>query len=139
MGNTRDRLSALRSCRSRPSRRIVHNGIEYGLMAAYAEGLNILKHVNVGKQGSLVDAETTPLHFQQYSPAPPLPSSCGRAGPAARGECAEDGIEPIEYRLKSPDHQAVPTLQAPDAAAGAPIYQRIPFGLSLWKRCISSI
>ena len=41
--------------------KMVHNGIEYGLMAAYAEGLNILKHANVGKQGREVNAETTPL------------------------------------------------------------------------------
>jgi 6-phosphogluconate dehydrogenase len=41
--------------------KMVHNGIEYGLMAAYAEGLNILKHANVGKQNRSVDAETTPL------------------------------------------------------------------------------
>jgi 6-phosphogluconate dehydrogenase len=41
--------------------KMVHNGIEYGLMAAYAEGLNILKHANVGKQGRTADAETTPL------------------------------------------------------------------------------
>ena len=41
--------------------KMVHNGIEYGLMAAYAEGLNILKHANVGKQTQDVDAETTPL------------------------------------------------------------------------------
>jgi len=48
--------------------KMVHNGIEYGLMAAYAEGLNILKHANAGKGGRAVDAETTPLrdpeHFQ---------------------------------------------------------------------------
>jgi len=41
--------------------KMVHNGIEYALMAAYAEGLNILKHANVGKQAHDVDAETTPL------------------------------------------------------------------------------
>ena len=41
--------------------KMVHNGIEYGLMAAYAEGLNILKHAGVGKQQQDVDAETTPL------------------------------------------------------------------------------
>jgi 6-phosphogluconate dehydrogenase len=40
---------------------MVHNGIEYALMAAYAEGLNILKHANVGKQDQDIDAETTPL------------------------------------------------------------------------------
>jgi 6-phosphogluconate dehydrogenase len=47
---------------------MVHNGIEYGLMAAYAEGFNILRHANVGKAGRAVDAETTPLrdpgHYQ---------------------------------------------------------------------------
>jgi 6-phosphogluconate dehydrogenase len=41
--------------------KMVHNGIEYGLMAAYAEGLNILKHASVGKVKHDVDAETTPL------------------------------------------------------------------------------
>jgi 6-phosphogluconate dehydrogenase len=41
--------------------KMVHNGIEYGIMAAYAEGLNILKNANVGKQTHTVDAETTPL------------------------------------------------------------------------------
>jgi 6-phosphogluconate dehydrogenase len=41
--------------------KMVHNGIEYGIMAAYAEGLNILHHANIGKQQQTVDAETTPL------------------------------------------------------------------------------
>ena len=41
--------------------KMVHNGIEYGLMAAYGEGLNILKHANAGKTTREVDAETTPL------------------------------------------------------------------------------
>jgi 6-phosphogluconate dehydrogenase len=41
--------------------KMVHNGIEYGLMAAYAEGFNILRHANAGKAGQEVDAETTPL------------------------------------------------------------------------------
>jgi len=41
--------------------KMVHNGIEYGLMAAYAEGLNILHHANVGNKTRTVDAETTPL------------------------------------------------------------------------------
>jgi 6-phosphogluconate dehydrogenase len=41
--------------------KMVHNGIEYGLMASYAEGLNILKHANVGSGTQEVDAETTPL------------------------------------------------------------------------------
>ena len=41
--------------------KMVHNGIEYGLMAAYAEGLNILRNANVGNRVHDVDAETTPL------------------------------------------------------------------------------
>jgi 6-phosphogluconate dehydrogenase len=41
--------------------KMVHNGIEYGIMAAYAEGLNVLRHANAGKQQRTVDAETTPL------------------------------------------------------------------------------
>jgi 6-phosphogluconate dehydrogenase len=41
--------------------KMVHNGIEYGLMAAYAEGLNILRNANVGKREHAADAETTPL------------------------------------------------------------------------------
>jgi 6-phosphogluconate dehydrogenase len=41
--------------------KMVHNGIEYGLMAAYAEGMNILAHANVGKSEQSHDAETTPL------------------------------------------------------------------------------
>src|SRR5216683_557068 len=41
--------------------KMVHNGIEYGIMAAYAEGMSILRHANVGEQQRAVDAETTPL------------------------------------------------------------------------------
>jgi 6-phosphogluconate dehydrogenase len=48
--------------------KMVHNGIEYGLMAAYAEGLNILRHANAGARAQAHDAETTPLrdpkHYQ---------------------------------------------------------------------------
>jgi 6-phosphogluconate dehydrogenase len=46
--------------------KMVHNGIEYGLMAAYAEGFNILKHANVGRQQEEVDAETTPLRNPEH-------------------------------------------------------------------------
>ena len=52
--------------------KMVHNGIEYGLMAAYAEGLNILKHADIGKRAHEKDAETTPLrnpeHYQYDFP-----------------------------------------------------------------------
>jgi 6-phosphogluconate dehydrogenase len=46
--------------------KMVHNGIEYGLMAAYAEGLNILKHANAGAGGHEIDAETAPLRNPEY-------------------------------------------------------------------------
>jgi 6-phosphogluconate dehydrogenase len=46
--------------------KMVHNGIEYGLMAAYAEGLNVLRHADAGKQSRASDAETTPLREPQY-------------------------------------------------------------------------
>jgi len=46
--------------------KMVHNGIEYGLMAAYAEGLGILRAANIGKQAHAVDAETTPLRVPEH-------------------------------------------------------------------------
>jgi 6-phosphogluconate dehydrogenase len=46
--------------------KMVHNGIEYGIMAAYAEGIGILRAANVGKQSHAVDAETTPLRDPEH-------------------------------------------------------------------------
>ena len=46
--------------------KMVHNGIEYGIMAAYAEGLGILRSANIGKRGHAVDAETTPLRNPEH-------------------------------------------------------------------------
>jgi 6-phosphogluconate dehydrogenase len=46
--------------------KMVHNGMEYGIMAAYAEGLSILRSANVGKQASAADAETTPLRDPEH-------------------------------------------------------------------------
>ncbi len=46
--------------------KMVHNGIEYGVMAAYAEGLNVLRHANIGNDERPADAETTPLRDPQY-------------------------------------------------------------------------
>jgi 6-phosphogluconate dehydrogenase len=46
--------------------KMVHNGIEYGVMAAYAEGLGILRGANIGKQKNAVDAETTPLRDPEH-------------------------------------------------------------------------
>jgi 6-phosphogluconate dehydrogenase len=48
--------------------KMVHNGIEYGIMASYAEGLNILRNANVGKQKRTADAETTPLRHPEHYP-----------------------------------------------------------------------
>jgi 6-phosphogluconate dehydrogenase len=45
---------------------MVHNGIEYGVMAAYAEGLGILRSANIGKKQGAVDAETTPLRDPEH-------------------------------------------------------------------------
>jgi 6-phosphogluconate dehydrogenase len=54
--------------------KMVHNGIEYGIMAAYAEGLNILKHANIGNTQGTIDAETSPLrepdHYKFDLPIP---------------------------------------------------------------------
>jgi 6-phosphogluconate dehydrogenase len=46
--------------------KMVHNGIEYGMMASYAEGLNILRHANAGNEQRTVDAETTPLRHPEH-------------------------------------------------------------------------
>jgi 6-phosphogluconate dehydrogenase len=46
--------------------KMVHNGIEYGIMAAYAEGLSVLRSANVGKRQELIDAETTPLRDPEH-------------------------------------------------------------------------
>src|SRR6185503_21390422 len=46
--------------------KMIHNGNEYGLMAAYAEGLSILRSANVGNQKHGIDAETTPLRDPEH-------------------------------------------------------------------------
>lgn len=46
--------------------KMVHNGIEYGIMAAYAEGFGVLRDANIGKQEHAVDAETTPLREPEH-------------------------------------------------------------------------
>ena len=46
--------------------KMVHNGIEYGLMAAYAEGFNVIKHANIGLKADVADAETTPLRNPEH-------------------------------------------------------------------------
>ena len=63
--------------------KMVHNGIEYALMAAYAEGLNILHHANVGAAAQTADAETAPLARSRRVPLRPRRRQ-GRRGVAAR-------------------------------------------------------
>jgi len=46
--------------------KMVHNGIEYGVMAAYAEGLGVLREANIGKRNTAIDAETTPLRDAEH-------------------------------------------------------------------------
>ena len=52
---------------------MVHNGIEYGLMAAYAEGLNVLAKANIGSEAHAADAETAPLAAPRVLPLRPRP------------------------------------------------------------------
>ena len=71
--------------------KMVHNGIEYGLMQAYAEGMNVLKHANIGMHAQETDAETTPLrdpsHYQYELDVPRSPSS-GAAARWSRPGCS---------------------------------------------------
>jgi 6-phosphogluconate dehydrogenase len=63
--------------------KMVHNGIEYGVMAAYAEGLNILRHANIGHREQTKDAETSPLRnpeFYQYEMDLPAITEVWRRG-----------------------------------------------------------
>ncbi len=83
------RLPALRPSGAGHFVKMVHNGIEYGVMAAYAEGLNILKAANLGTQPRTADAETAPLTHPQYYQfdidLPPSPKSGGTVRSSAPG------------------------------------------------------
>ena len=59
-------LPALRAIGAGHFVKMVHNGIEYGIMAAYAEGLGILRNANIGKRTHEIDAETTPLRDPEH-------------------------------------------------------------------------
>jgi len=65
--------------------KMVHNGIEYGIMAAYAEGISVLQHANIGKRHGEIDAETTPLrdpeHYQYDLNLPDISEVWRRRGP----------------------------------------------------------
>ena len=72
--------------------KMIHNGIEYGLMAAYAEGLNILKNADIGKRAHESDAETTPVrnpeHYQVPTSTLPTSPRCGAAAAWSAPGCS---------------------------------------------------
>jgi 6-phosphogluconate dehydrogenase len=83
--------------------KMVHNGIEYGLMAAYAEGLNVLRNADIGKRPAVTDAETTPLrHPEEYQYELNLPdiAEVWRRGTVIRSFLLDLIAIPL---LKSPD------------------------------------
>jgi len=83
--------------------KMVHNGIEYGLMAAYAEGLNVLRNADVGKRQTTADAETTPLSdpaYYQYTLNLPDIVEVWRRGSVIRSWLLDLIAGPL---LKSPD------------------------------------
>src|SRR5438270_52720 len=82
--------------------KMVHNGIEYGLMAAYAEGLNILKHANAGKSHRDADAETTPMSLN-HSDMHPTPSPCVMVIFGATGDLTKRKLIPALCNLAQHD------------------------------------
>ena len=83
--------------------KMVHNGIEYGLMAAYAEGLNVLRNADIGKRQTTADAETTPLNdpaYYQYTLNLPDIVEVWRRGSVIRSWLLDLTAGPL---LKSPD------------------------------------
>ncbi len=63
--------------------KMVHNGIEYGIMAAYAEGLGVLRAANIGKRSDEIDAETTPLRDRSTTSTTSTCPTSPRCGGAA--------------------------------------------------------
>ena len=100
--------------------KMVHNGIEYGLMAAYAEGMNILRAANVGKRGHEVDAETTPLrdpeHYQYDLNLPDIAELWRRGSVVVVVAARPDGIRAASRTRRSPSSAAA--CRIPARAAG---------------------
>ncbi len=120
--------------------KMVHNGIEYGVMAAYAEGLNILRHADVGMRTHASDAETTPLRdpaCYQYQLDPPQVAEVWRRGSVigswlldlTAGELLQDPkLEGFDGRV-SDSGEGRWTLQAAiDEAVPAPVLSAALFG-----------
>ena len=121
--------------------KMVHNGIEYGMMAAYAEGLNILKHADVGLHSQEKDAETTPLRdpdAYQYQidigrdrrgMAPGQRHGILAARPDCRRRCSRIRISPSspdEYRIRV--RGAGRAVAAIDEGVPAPVLSAALFG-----------
>ncbi len=113
--------------------KMVHNGIEYGIMAAYAEGLNILHHAGAGLHARDVDAETTPLREpSHYAYAMDLPAitEVWRRGSVvaswlldltAQGFVASPGLEDFAGRVSDSGEGRWTSIAAIDVAAPAPV------------------
>jgi 6-phosphogluconate dehydrogenase len=121
--------------------KMVHNGIEYGIMAAYAEGFNIMKHANAGKQTRELDAETTPLrdpeHYQYDLNLADIAEVWRRGSVVASwlldltaiSLLAQPGLEDFSGRVSDSGEGRWTILAAIEASAPAPVltaslYQR---------------
>jgi len=113
--------------------KMVHNGIEYGLMAAYAEGLNILNHANAGTEKRDVDAETTPLRqpeLYQYDLDIPAVAEVWRRGSvvaswlldlAAHAFSESPELDDFEGRVSDSGEGRWTVLAAVDEGVPAPV------------------
>jgi 6-phosphogluconate dehydrogenase len=122
--------------------KMVHNGIEYGIMVAYAEGLNILHHANAGTKKVEVNAETTPLRqpeLYQYELCLPDIAEVWRRGSViaswlldlTASELLTKGSEPeelrrtrVRFRRRTLDHQAAIDEAVPASVLSAALYER---------------
>ena len=113
--------------------KMVHNGIEYGVMAAYAEGLNILRHANVGKLSASADAETTPLRdpeMYRYEMDLPEIAEVWRRGSVigswlldltAAALAADPGLDGFRGRVSDSGEGRWTVLAAVDEAVPVPV------------------
>ena len=113
--------------------KMVHNGIEYGVMAAYAEGLNILHHANVGLREHAVDAETTPLrepaHYRYEMDLPEIAEVWRRGSVigswlldlTAAALAADPGLTGYEGRVSDSGEGRWTVQAAIDEAVPAPV------------------
>jgi 6-phosphogluconate dehydrogenase len=113
--------------------KMVHNGIEYGVMAAYAEGLNILHHAGVGLKGREIDAETSPLRepeLYQYSLDLPAVTELWRRGSViaswlldltAQALAESPDLENFSGRVSDSGEGRWTSIAAIDVSAPAPV------------------